>query len=337
MKAIKGRKFRILHMENMTRKVKIIPVAGGKGGTGKSIITANLGIALSQSDYRVIVVDLDLGGSNLYSYLGLPNKFPGLGDFLKAKALTVDQLPVPTRFPNLSFIPGDGQTPFMANINYGQKKKLLRMLHQLDADYILLDLGAGSGFNTLDFFGLDHRGLIITTTEYPAIMNLMVFLKNFTFRVIEQHTKAGSLLRREVERVYRQPMEEESLTVEALLGLIDQLDAETGAVIRTALAPYRPWMIYNMVEDQSELSVINKIEKNLKQRLSLDVEHLGLLPRQATLPLSVKQHEVYLEKYAMELPAKLFRLIARRIIKIGDARLEQSSELILHDSAKIFG
>ncbi len=324
-------------MENKTRKAKIIPVAGGKGGTGKSIITANLAIALSQADLRVIVVDLDLGGSNLYSYLGLPNKFPGLGDFLKAKALTVDQLPVPTRFPNLSFIPGDGQTPFMANINYGQKMKLLRMLQQLDADYVLLDLGAGSGFNTLDFFGLDHRGLIITTTEYPAIMNLMVFLKNFTFRLIEQNTKKGSLLRREVDRVYRQPMEEGSLTVEALLSRLDQLDAETGAKIRAGLAAYRPWMIYNMVEDQSELGVINKIEKNLQQRLSLEVEHLGLLPRHGTLPLSVKQHEVYLDQFATELPARLLRLIARRIVKIGEARLEHSSEIILHDSAKIFG
>ena len=52
-------------------KNKILPIAGGKGGTGKSFLVANLSIALAAQGFKVVVIDLDLGGSNLHSYRGL--------------------------------------------------------------------------------------------------------------------------------------------------------------------------------------------------------------------------------------------------------------------------
>jgi len=63
----------------------VIPVAAGKGGVGKTQIAANLAIALAQAGEKTIVVDLDLGGSNLHTHLGLPNRNPGLGDYLRAR------------------------------------------------------------------------------------------------------------------------------------------------------------------------------------------------------------------------------------------------------------
>ena len=63
----------------------IIPIAGGKGGVGKSLLTANLAIALSRMGRRTIAVDLDLGGANLHHFLGVANKYPGIGDFLVAR------------------------------------------------------------------------------------------------------------------------------------------------------------------------------------------------------------------------------------------------------------
>ena len=70
----------------------IIPVASGKGGVGKTFIAANLAIALAEMGHRVIAVDLDLGGSNLHSFLGLSNRHPGIGDFLKARTAELDEL-----------------------------------------------------------------------------------------------------------------------------------------------------------------------------------------------------------------------------------------------------
>ena len=176
-------------------KNKILPIAGGKGGTGKSFLVANLSIALAAQGFKVVVIDLDLGGSNLHSYLGIPNKYPGIGDFLKAKSVSFKELQIPTSIDNLSFIPGDGQTPFMANIGYMQKMKLMREIKKTEADYTLLDLGAGSGFNTLDFFETSKRGIVISTPDFPAIMNMMVFLKNFILRLIERNSRRNQLVK----------------------------------------------------------------------------------------------------------------------------------------------
>ena len=102
----------------MESSATIIPIAAGKGGVGKSFLTASLGIALAQQGHRTIAVDMDLGGSNLHSFLGLPNRYPGIGDYLQAKSGSLESLQVATGIDNLTFLPGDGKTPFMANIQY---------------------------------------------------------------------------------------------------------------------------------------------------------------------------------------------------------------------------
>ncbi len=51
--------------QETAKEMTIIPVASGKGGVGKSVITANLSVSLAEKGCRVVAVDLDLGGSNL--------------------------------------------------------------------------------------------------------------------------------------------------------------------------------------------------------------------------------------------------------------------------------
>ncbi len=60
-------------------------IGGGKGGSGKSFITANIGICLSRLGAKVILIDADLGGANLHTFLGiLPRNF-SLSDFVKKR------------------------------------------------------------------------------------------------------------------------------------------------------------------------------------------------------------------------------------------------------------
>jgi flagellar biosynthesis protein FlhG len=80
----------------MLGNTTIIPVASGKGGVGKSLIAANLSMALARLGHETVAVDLDLGGSNLHSYFGLPNKFPGIGDYLKGGRSDLENLLIKT-------------------------------------------------------------------------------------------------------------------------------------------------------------------------------------------------------------------------------------------------
>jgi flagellar biosynthesis protein FlhG len=56
----------------------VIPIGSGKGGVGKTIFTANLGIMLAKEGKRTVLIDLDLGGSNLHTCLGVKNRYAGL-------------------------------------------------------------------------------------------------------------------------------------------------------------------------------------------------------------------------------------------------------------------
>jgi flagellar biosynthesis protein FlhG len=61
----------------MRTRSHVLAVGGGKGGSGKSFIAANIGINLSKRGQRVIMVDTDLGGANLHTLLGLsPPRLP---------------------------------------------------------------------------------------------------------------------------------------------------------------------------------------------------------------------------------------------------------------------
>ena len=182
--------------QETAKEMTIIPVASGKGGVGKSVITANLSVSLAEKGCRVVAVDLDLGGSNLHTCLGLDNNNPGIGDYLRAHYGNLDELLVDTYHPNLKFLAGDARSPLMANLHTAQKNKLMNHLRKLDADYVLLDLGSGSAYNTLDFFAMSYNGLMVCTVEYTSLMNLLTFLKNLALRRIEMQLPRNTFLRK---------------------------------------------------------------------------------------------------------------------------------------------
>ena len=162
----------------------IIPIASGKGGVGKTIFTANLGITLAKMGKTVIAIDLDLGSSNLHTCLGIKNRHPGIGNFIYNKGVTLESLIVKTDFDRLYFIPGDSLIPGTANLQYFIKKKLLKAIQNLVADYVLIDLGAGSSYNIIDFFLISKTGLLITTPETTSILSAYAFLKSTVFRML---------------------------------------------------------------------------------------------------------------------------------------------------------
>ena len=90
--------------------VQIIPVASGKGGVGKSLLSANLAIALGQQGKKVVLVDLDLGASNLHLVIGQNPSNESLGSWFTEKSDFKDIIK-PTDYQNVSFIAGDSQIP----------------------------------------------------------------------------------------------------------------------------------------------------------------------------------------------------------------------------------
>ena len=309
----------------MESNATIIPIAAGKGGVGKSFLTANLAMAMAQLGHRTIAVDMDLGGSNLHTFMGLANRYPGIGDYLQAKSGSLENLLVPTDVENFTFLPGDGKTPFMANIQYAQKIKLITQIRKLPAEYIFLDLGAGSSFNTLDFFAISEKGLIITTPEPPAIMNMLVFLKNFLLRSISRAFSSDHAMNNFLREFYKRPMEDQMSSITSLRDEIALEDPKAADIIAKIYNSCHPRIVFNFGEHPDELEVTNQIDRRLDAVLSIAADYFGFVYFDPAIRQATREQKPLLSLLPESNAASSIHQIARRIEKYWDVPVKDSA------------
>ncbi len=313
----------------MPKRAKIIPIAAGKGGVGKTFLTANLAIALSQAGHRTIAVDMDLGSSNLHSFLGIANRYPGIGDYLMAKNARLEELLVPTAVEQLVFLPGDGKSPFMANIAHVQKMKLMQALSRLPADYILLDLGAGSSFNTLDYFGMAPQGVLVTTAEPPAIVNMLVFMKNYLLRTINKAFGKEPALVNCLREIFKRPMETQMDSIDTLKKQLARIEPDTEQKIVSFCRSIRPRVVFNFGEEPEDLKLAAKIDKSLQDVLGLEADYFGFIYYDHQIRRAVRRNLPFLLNYRDTAAAAGITKIAERIDKYWDRPIKDSAGLLM--------
>lgn len=161
--------------------MQIWAVGGGKGGTGKSLVANGLCQGLAERGFRVIIVDADYGGPNQHTYCGVRKPATSLIQFFDDR-VALEDLVVETPVKGLFLIPGSFNSPSTDSIAYTQKQKLFRHLRLLKADHVVLDLGAGSNYDTLDTFLMANIQIGVITPDALAIENFYLFLKKLKFR-----------------------------------------------------------------------------------------------------------------------------------------------------------
>jgi flagellar biosynthesis protein FlhG len=314
----------------------LLPIAGGKGGVGKSVIAANIAIALAQLGYHTIAADLDLGGSNLYSYLGISNNHMGIGDFIKQEKQSLSDFLVQTGVPNLHFLPGDGTAPFMANITFHQKKRIISGLEELAADFIIMDLGAGSSYNVLDFFGLSRRGLLVTTPEYPSIIAMLGFLKNFLFREFEAAAKKNKPVRDVLNSLFYHRRDNHQLTITDIRREVVKVDTTAEAEMAKTCANFRPIVLFNMGEHWQELKLIKQFSRGLQKVLDIEADYLGFIFADRQVPHTLKQRKPLLLHAPDSMATQEIKQIAKRLLKFLDGGIENSGQLLMDSTMKYY-
>jgi flagellar biosynthesis protein FlhG len=268
--------------------MRIVPIASGKGGVGKSMVAANVAVALAQAGRRTVLADLDLGASNLHLILGVTAPKAGIGTFLSssqggaqsgAQKGAFEGIVLDTDYPNLRFIPGDAEVPGLANIKSSQKNQLVKRLLSLDADYLVLDLGAGTGSNILDFFLLSSHGIVVTAPTLTATLNAYLFLKNAVFRLLYGAFGQKSRAFEHMEALRKDGASLRTAYIPAILEQVRELDPERWEAASERLARFRPRLLMNLLEDPKDAEKAQKIRRSCKEYLNIDIEHLGVLYR----------------------------------------------------------
>ena len=166
----------------MSTEKKIFTVGGGKGGIGKSILSVNLAVATALAGNKVVLVDTDLGSSNVHALLGIRNPTSGFHDFFTQEELDPNAYLLDTVVDNLKILSCAGDLPGANNLSPFYHHKILTFIVHVKADYIFLDLAPGTNHYTADFFNLGDRKIVVTTPEITSVMNTFSFIKATLFR-----------------------------------------------------------------------------------------------------------------------------------------------------------
>ena len=258
--------------------MQIIPVASGKGGVGKSLLSANLAIALGQAGKKVVLADLDLGASNLHLVIGQTAAKKGIGTFLSGQG-TFKDLIEPTDYENVSFIAGDSEIPGLTSLKAGKKNELIREFSSIKADYLILDLGAGTHLTILDMFLLSPQGIVVTAPTVTAILNGYLFLKNVVFRMMYNTFKKGSPAYKYLEDMRSNSQAMQKVYIPKLIGELKKVDRQGAELFESRMKKFRPRLILNMIDDPKDADRAIKIRHSCRQFLGLDIEHLGVIYR----------------------------------------------------------
>lgn len=257
---------------------QIIPVASGKGGVGKSLLSANLAIALGQQGKKVVLVDLDLGASNLHLVIGQHAGKDSLGSWFTEKSDFKDIIQ-PTDYQNVSFIAGDSQIPDLTSLKHVQKVKLIRNLKNIDCDYVILDLGAGTHQFILDMFLLSPQGIIVSAPAVTATLNGYLFLKNAVFRLLYTTFKRGTPGRAYLDEIRKNSESMQKLYIPQLVQGLAQRDPQTTKLFMNRMQQFRPRLVMNMIEDPKDADRAQRIKASCNQYLGLEIEYLGIMFR----------------------------------------------------------
>ena len=258
--------------------MQIIPRASGKGGVGKSLLSANLAITLGQAGKKVVLADLDLGASNLHLVIGQSSPKKGIGTFLTGES-SFEEIIQPTEYENVSFIAGDSEIPGLSSLKIFQKNNLIKKFQSLDCDYLIIDLGAGTHLTILDLFLLSPQGIVVTAPTVTATLNGYLFLKNAVFRLMASSFKKNSPAAQYMKKLKGDSASLQRLYIPKLIEAIREIDPESAKVFSERMSQFHPRLVMNMIDEPKDADKALKIRRSCQQYLGLDVESLGVMYR----------------------------------------------------------
>lgn len=309
---------------------RIWAIGGGKGGTGKSFVAANLGLHLASLDREVVLLDADLGAPNLHTLLGMKPSHPDLGDFLTGTVPTLEEAAVETPFKNLRLVKGSENIMFIANLAHFRKLRLLRQIRQLETQNVILDLGTGSSYNTLDFFLSANPGIVVATPDPTAIENTYLFLKSCIMRVLKlymDHYKIRDLHQKMLDQI-----EKNSQSLYGFFKSLMETDRSYGTILYRALRGFRPCLVMNKTRDERDVLLGRSVADVARKYLLIDMKYLGAVPYDEDVQASLRGLRPYYPDHRNSAAAKAIQRMSEELAYSIEFTLRTPPEIRLPDT-----
>jgi flagellar biosynthesis protein FlhG len=273
---------------NLSR-TKLWSIGGGKGGIGKSMVTLGLGVALARLGKKVILIDGDLGGANLHTLMGVRYPHVTLEHFLTKKVARLEDTVIETAIEDIGLICGADDLLGAANPTYAQKIRLLNQIEELPAQYVLLDLGAGTSFNILDIFNYSGGRIALFTSEATSLQNAYGFIKSALYRKLSRDfAKDDEVL----QLLYRGGVDETENSIHSIQGLLNHFKdtkPEKHARLTQALNDFHLFLVINMVKSHADLKSPEIIQSVCRDFLNIRTDIMGHVPFDAGVEAAIRK------------------------------------------------
>lgn len=249
-------------------------VGGGKGGIGKSFISSNLAVCLARLGRTVTLVDLDLGGANLHTCLGVKVPERTISDFISGRIDSLKDVAVDSDIPGLKFISGFNDSLDIADMNRTNKNRIIDSLRSITTQFVILDLGAGTSENTLDFFLAADQRIVAVSPEPTSIENAYRFIKASFYRQLrlaESELGIQELIACAMDSKNQYGIRSPS----DLIHQIRMLDTEAGERLAARIQDFHIQLLLNQVRTRDDMELGHSMKSVCRKYFGIQANYLG--------------------------------------------------------------
>ncbi len=304
----------------MNDKLFTVAVAGGKGGVGKSVVSANLAVALAQRREQqggwVLAVDLDVGCGNLNWCLGVADAPENINHFLRGEVPHLKDLIRTTEQPKLSVICSSYTGVPPAELTPENRRRLKEQLPRLGAECLVLDLGAGTSDEVLDLFLGAKEKIIVVNPDPLSLQNAFVFIKITILRFLEGELAREEFLAPVRSTLTRVIQEQENLDVRQLIDELKQWDRMAAYVLAGFVDDLRLRLVVNMYQhDEDEKSYLQSFHSTLFRDLCLrnNLSYLGFVHADPNVKKALQGTSPLLHRFPDSPASRDIQTIAQRL------------------------
>ncbi|MGB2763427.1 MAG: AAA family ATPase [Candidatus Aminicenantaceae bacterium] len=301
---------------------KIWAIGGGKGGTGKTFITSSIGTYLAKNRRRVVLIDVDIGGANLHSFLGINRPKKSLTNFFDM-GTPLKNLAVKTGIGNLSLISGDIHSLSSDSIKFTQKLKLFRHIMKLNRQYVIIDLGGGSHNNTIDTFLIADKMIAVVEPEIIAVENMYHFIKNALFRKLRMSLKEYGF-KEIIDHMWER---REKYRIKNLRELIDCLKdsfSYIGDILDNEISDFTIYLILNKIRSSQDISIGSSLKSIFLKYLGINAKFVGYIEYDDSIWRSVRERRPFMLNYSLSRSAKEIEAFTENLIQGKELKLMRS-------------
>ena len=319
------------------KSAKIFAIGGGKGGIGKTVITASLGVGLAAMNKNVVVVvDADLGGANLHNVFGIERPQKTFYHFFRREVKELDDILISVpEYDHLKIMCGARGSTGIANLHYSQKMKFIRHLKKIDADFVILDLGAGTSYNVLDLFLVADQGIVLINPDPLSILDGYNFVKQAFYRKLLKSLRCYDGPFQVVKEQAGEEIDPDTLTVQELYPRVAEMNSDAGEVFKNVLNTFKPMLLMNMMVESYDEANGFAVKIAAQDLLSVDMAYLGVIHWDDGVMQSVSRHTPFIH-YDPECQASrdLKRIMDYNILKevvfksISEKQIEKKTRII---------